>query len=185
MSNCYDVGNKITETLHVTDWIPSGQYVNLIVNDNFRGFYYLTETIKRNEKCRINVDETTGFVSEIDPYWWNEDIYVESLLIQQTTNAYKFTFKYPDSDEITQEELDEFKGCINELDSSIEKGTYPIYIDVESCARWLLAHQLLGSKDGAGSNVFLSGVIDGQSLKWGLCGILIRHLAFKAHLHQS
>lgn len=149
------IGNKITEIFHVADWIPAGQYVNLIVNDDFRGFYYLTETVKRNEKCRIDVDEATGYISEMDPYWWNEDVYVESSLIQQATNAYKFTFKYPDSDEITQEQLDVFKDYVDQLDASIATGGYPYYIDMESCARWLLAHQLLGSKDGAGSNVFL------------------------------
>lgn len=149
------IGNKVTEILKVADWVPAGKYVNLIVNDNFRGFYYLTETVKRNEKCRIDVDEATGYISEIDPYWWNEEVYVESSLIRQMTNAYKFTFKYPDSDEITQEQLDIFKDYIDLFDTSIATGGYPYYIDVESCARWLLAHQLLGSKDGAGSNVFL------------------------------
>ena len=156
------VGNKVTEILKVSGWIPAGEYVNLIVNDNFRGFYYLTETVKRNEKCRIDVEEATGYISEVDPYWWNEDIYVESSLIRQMTNAYKFTFKYPDSDEITQEQLDTFKGYIDQLDASIATGGYPCYIDVESCARWLLAHQLLGSKDGAGSNLYLIRR-DGQS----------------------
>lgn len=147
------VGNKITEILKVTDWIPAGQYVNLIVNDNFRGFYFLTENIKRNEKCRINVNEQTGYIAEIDPYWWNGEVnFVESPLLNST---YKFTFKYPDSDDITQGQLDNFKNYLNSFDASLTGGTYPLYIDVESCARWLLAHQLLGSKDGAGSNVFI------------------------------
>lgn len=149
------IGNKVTEILKVADWIPANMCVNLIVNGNYRGFYQLTETVKRNDKCRIDVDEATGYISEIDPYWWNEDVYVESTLIQQATNAYRFTFKYPDSDDITQEELSAFKEYLDLFDASIEKGTYPLYIDVESCARWLLAHQLLGSKDGAGSNVFI------------------------------
>ena len=147
------VGNKITEILRVCDWIPASNYVNLIVNGNFRGFYQLTETVKRNEKCRINVNEQTGYIAEIDAYWWNGEVNcVESPLLNRT---YKFTFKYPDSDDITQEQLDNFKNYLNSFDASLARGTYPLYIDVESCARWLLAHQLLGSKDGAGSNVFI------------------------------
>ena len=148
------IGNKMTEILHVTDWIPAGQYVNLIVNDNYRGFYFLTENVKRNEKCRIDVDETTGYISEIDPYWWNEDIYVGSTSLERY-KYYRMTFKYPDSDDITQEQLTCFSDYLGAFDNSITTGIYPLYIDVESCARWLLAHQLLGSKDGAGSNVFL------------------------------
>lgn len=148
------VGNKVTEILRVAEWVPASMYVNLIVNDDFRGFYQLTETVKRNEKCRIDVDETTGFISELDTYWWNEDVNVESSLLQKSSNRYRFTFKYPDSDDITQEQLGAFKTYIDSLDVSIINGTYPLFIDVESCARWLLAHQLLGSKDGAGSNVY-------------------------------
>ena len=148
------VGNKVTEILRVAEWVPASMYVNLIVNDDFRGFYQLTETVKRNEKCRIDVDETTGYISELDTYWWNEDVNVESSLLQKSSNRYRFTFKYPDSDDITQEQLGAFKTYIDSLDVSIINGTYPLFIDVESCARWLLAHQLLGSKDGAGSNVY-------------------------------
>ena len=146
------IGNKITEILQVADWIPDGEHVNLIVNDNFRGFYYLTETIKRNERCRINVDEQTGYISEIDPYWWNKDICVESP--QLLRNAYKFTFKYPDSSNITDEQLDNFREYLDLFNTSLKNGTYPLYIDVENCARWLLAHQILGTWDAAGSNMF-------------------------------
>lgn len=147
------IGNKITEILRVADWIPEGKYVNLIVNDDFRGFYYLTETIERNEKCRINVDEQTGYISEIDPYWWNKDVCVESPRLLR--NAYKFTFKYPDSSDITEEQLDAFREYLDLFDTSLTDGTYPLYIDVESCARWLLAHQILGTWDAAGSNMFI------------------------------
>ena len=148
------IGNKITEILKVTDWIPAGIYVNLIVNDDFRGFYMLTETIKRNEKCRINIDEETGFISELDPYWWNENLYVESSLLSKYWKTYAFTFKYPDSDEITEKQLGAFKEFLDLFDGTIETGRYPQLIDVESCARWLLAHQLLGTLDSAGSNLF-------------------------------
>ena len=154
------VGNKTTEILHVCDWVPASMYVNLIVNGDFRGFYQLTETVERNDKCRINVDEQTGYIAEIDPYWWNGEVnFVESPILR---NSYKFTFKYPDSDDITQEQLDAFREHIELLNASLTDGTYPLYIDVESCARWLLAHQLLGTLDAGGSNMFIIRR-DGQS----------------------
>ena len=154
------VGNKTTEILHVCDWIPASMYVNLIVNGDFRGFYQLTETVERNDKCRINVDEQTGYIAEIDPYWWNGVVnFVESPVLNI---SYKFTFKYPDSDDITQEQLDAFREHIELLNASLSDGTYPLYIDVESCARWLLAHQLLGTLDAGGSNMFIIRR-DGQS----------------------
>ena len=149
------VGCKVTELFRVTDWVPANICVNLIVNGNYRGFYVLIESVKRNENCRIDVDEETGYIAEVDPYWWNEDVYVESSLLQRTTlQQYRFTFKYPDSKDITEGQLAAFKAYIDLLDASITKGTYPLYINVESCARWLLAHQLLGTLDAAGSNIF-------------------------------
>ena len=148
------VGNKITEVFKVSEWIPASTYVNLIVNNNFRGFYLLTETIKRNPKCRIDVDEATGYISELDTYWWNEDVYIESILLSKTSKRYAFTFKYPNSDDITEEHLVTFKAFLDLFDDSIELGRYPQLINIESCARWLLAHQLLGTLDSAGSNIF-------------------------------
>lgn len=149
------VGNKVTEILKVFDWVPASKYVNLIVNGDFRGFYQLTETINRNEKCRINVEKYIGYISEIDPYWWNEDVYVESSFLLKISSPYQYTFKYPDSDDITEEQLAAFKEFVNLFDASMENGRYPQLINVESCARWLLAHQLLGTLDGAGSNMYL------------------------------
>lgn len=148
------VGNKVTEILKVADWIPSSMYVNLIVNNKYRGFYQLTETVKRNNKCRIDVEEATGYISEVDAYWWNTDVYVESSFLSKNSWPYNFTFKYPDSDDITQEQLEAFKDYLDIFEASIDNGTYPLFIDVESCARWLLAHQLLGTFDSAGSNIF-------------------------------
>ena len=145
------LGWQATKILRVSDWVPASQYVNLIVNGDFRGFYQLTETVKRNDKCRIDVDEQTGYITEIDPYWWNEDVSLESEI---TGKTYRFTFKYPDSDDITQEQLEAFGEYVGLFNASIKNGTYPLYIDVESCARWLLAHQILGTLDSAGSNVY-------------------------------
>jgi len=161
------IGNVVTEVLKVTEWVPDSRYVNLLFNGNFRGYYQLTETIKRNEMCRINVDKHTGYISEIDPYYWNEDVYVESSFLTDTSSPFQFTFKYPDSDDIIEEQLADFKAFIDLFDASIVSGCYPQLIDVESCARWLLAHQILGTLDGAGSNVYIIRRNDHSMLTMG------------------
>lgn len=161
------LGCKVTEALKVSDWVPAGRYVNLLLNGKFWGYYQLTETIKRNEKCRIDVDKSTGYISEIDPYYWNEDVYVESSFMRNNAYPYQFTFKYPDSDDITEEQLAAFKEFIDLFDSTLENGRYPQLLDVESCARWLLAHQLLGTMDGSGSNVYVLRRDDRSALKMG------------------
>lgn len=68
-----------------------------------------------------------------------------------------FTFKYPDSDDITDEQLSSISSYMNTVEEAIFKndGSAADYIDYESFARWILVHDILGSSDAAGSNMFL------------------------------
>lgn len=133
------------------EWTPAMKYVNVIINGNFQGVYALVEQVRRNERCRINVDKTTGYIIERDPYWWNEDVYF-------TTSEYRkeYTFKYPEEEDITQEQIDNVSGLVRQMEQSITAGTYDEYIDVPSWATWLLAHDILGTWDSGGSNIFLA-----------------------------
>lgn len=135
-------------------WTPQGEYVNVIVNREYFGFYFLSESVERNDKCRINVDKKTGFIFEFDTYWWNEKLYVQSPIL--TTKSQNYTFKYPDSDDITDEQLEYFTQMIYQVENSLLNGTYPEYLDVESFAAWMLAHDLLGNWDSGGSNMYLT-----------------------------
>ena len=145
------IGFKMNEMVGL-QWTPGYQYVNLVVNGDYRGIYMLAESVDRNADCRLNVDKNTGYVFELDAYWWNEDLYVESSFPE----SLNYTFKYPDSDDITEEQLSYFQKHIQEMEASLEDGTYPNYIDVESFAKWMLARDILGDMDGAGANIFLT-----------------------------
>lgn len=149
------IGNKVNEIMQIGTWTPACQYVNLFINDSFCGLYILTESIERNTDCRIDVDKATGYIAEVDPYWWNEDVSVESEIYKLNTSPFKFTFKYPDSDDITSDQLNGFKQFIDVVDSSVKDGNYEDYIDLDSWARWFLGHQILGTKDYAGSNCYM------------------------------
>ena len=145
------IGFKINELVG-SQWTPGYQYVNLVLNGDYRGIYMLVESVDRNADCRLNVDKNTGYVFELDAYWWNEDLYVESSFPE----SLNFTFKYPDSDDITVEQLSYFQELIPEVEASLEDGTYPNYIDVESFAKWMLAHDILANTDPNGSNIFFT-----------------------------
>lgn len=143
------IGLKISQLMGL-GWAPAYEYVNLIMNGEYRGIYMLIESVDRNADCRINVDKNTGYVFERDAYWWNEDVYF-------TTNMHKeYTFKYPDDDDITEEQIDYIKGVMNTVESAIADGSYADYIDVNSFASWLLAHDILGTYDSGGSNIYLT-----------------------------
>ncbi len=133
-------------------WAPAAELVNVVMNGTYRGIYMLAEQVKCNNDCRIDVDEDTGYIIEYDPYWWNEDVYFNSSIRYD----YNYTFKYPDSDDVTQEQIDYIQGVTDRVEASLDDGTYPDYINVPSFARWMLTHDLLGTYDSGGSNMFLS-----------------------------
>ena len=132
-------------------WEPKARFVNLTVNGDYRGVYMLSESVKRDSKCRIDVDQATGYIVEFDPYWWNEDVYFAT-----TRHEKKYTFKYPDDDEVTESQIGYIKGVLDALEDALWSGAYPSLIDVESMAIWLMAHDILGTNDAGGSNIFLT-----------------------------
>lgn len=170
------VGFKINE-LAKLQWTPAFQYVNVIMNGSYEGIYILMESVKRNTKCRLDVSDT-GYIAEYDPYFWNEDVFVWSNLNWITWLPMNYTFKYPDSEDITQEQIDYFATYIDKVEDSLHDGSYPDYIDVESFARWMIARDILGNSDGAGSNIFFTKYDNTPNSKimmanlWDLDGIM-------------
>ena len=141
-------GFKISQLVGMT-WTPRHHFVNVVMNGSYRGVYLLCESVKRNTDCRLNVDKT-GFIFELDPYWWNEDVYVNS----SKSPSYNYTFKYPDSDDITEEQLAYMQSLVSTYEPSLKKKYYPDLIDVRSFAAWCLVHDIAGTKDGGGCNLY-------------------------------
>ena len=160
------IGLKVNELMEM-QWTPQFRFVNLVFNGDFRGLYLLIESVGRNADCRINVDKNTGFIVELDPYWWNESVYLPSS-VELPLN---YTFKYPDDEDVTEEQMSYIGQVLLEAESAMEdsNGMYEKKIDVESFARWMLAHDILGNTDGAGSNIFLTKYDDTEAslLKMG------------------
>ena len=145
-------GFMVNSIVNKGEWTPAYKYVNLYMNNNYRGVYILCESIERENNCRIYVDKSEGYIFELDPYWWLEDVYFDTSF----TNATKrFTFKYPDSDDIEDSQIEYIQSYMQEVEKAIKAGNYSDYIDVESFARWLIAHEILGTWDSAGSNIYL------------------------------
>lgn len=142
-------GFKVNELVKMT-WTPRHRFVNVVINDSYRGAYLLCESVKRNPDCRLNVDKTTGFIYEFDPYWWNESLYVTS----SQHPSYGYTFKYPDEDDVTEEHLAYMQALVTAYETSLNDGTFSDFIDVRSFAGWCLVHDLLGTKDAGGTNMF-------------------------------
>ena len=145
------VGFEISRLLE-EEWTPAGTYVNVMFNGDYRGMYYLVESIERNEKCRINVSES-GFIMEHDPYWWNEN---GEYIVSDHNPKLNFTFKYPDYEDVTESQLLAIEAALQRYEKSLANGEYADVIDIESFAKWILGHDILGTWDGAGANLYLS-----------------------------
>jgi len=146
--NLFTFAGFTTSRLVGMIWVPDGKYVNVVMNGIYRGVYLLTEQVKRNPDCRLKVDKNCGYIFECDIYWWNEDVYVTSC----DAPGYNYTFKYPDEDDITEEQLAYMQGLVNAYEASLNDGTYPDMIDVRSFAAWCLIHDVMGTQDGGGCN---------------------------------
>lgn len=131
---------------------PEYEYVNLVLNGEYRGVYTLAESVERNEKCRIITNET-GFITEKDCYWWNENgEYFNSIW----STGFNWTMKYPDFEDMTDEQKDYLQEMVTKFEEIIQTEQYDEFIDVDSFARWLIVHDILGTGDGGGTNFFLA-----------------------------
>lgn len=141
-----------TSELMGQEWTPSYNVVNLWMNGFYRGLYILCEPVTVNSDSRIQVDEKDGYVVEADPYWWTEDICFPSSL---TAPQLKFTYKYPDPEDITDEWHEAVSSDVLAHEATISDGTFDGHYDCESFAKWLLGWDLLGSDDTAGGNMYI------------------------------
>ena len=154
------IGLKLSEIMQFP-WTPKYTPCNIFINGDYRGCYLLIESVKKNNSCRIDVDDT-GYIVERDPYWWSENKYFSTNYFS-SDKGYRWTWKYPDDDLVTFSQEQYITDYINNAEESINNDTYEKYIDVLSFARWVLAHDILGTRDSGGSNLYVSKYDDSQN----------------------
>ena len=148
------VGFEIGEIIGM-DWTPAYAYVALFVNGEYRGVYILAEGVEQSEaRCDVS-DE--GYVIEMDAYWWNEDMHFTTPLSESSPT--KYTFKYPDAEDFdeTSQRYTYIKQYMTDLENAlISGGDVSQYMDLQTFAKWLLAHDILATYDSGGSNIYLT-----------------------------
>ena len=133
-------------------WQPRLGYVNLIINGDWRGCYILIEPVDEdNENYQLS---DTGFLIENDGYWWKEnEVYFKSDHLYYNM---EYTVKSPNYLKVTDADLKKMKQYMDRVEESIfVNGDYADYIDVDSFVSWILAHDVIGTRDNGGSNMFL------------------------------
>ena len=147
-----DVGTTIKQPIGINvsrffgqEWEPSYQYVNLILNGRYRGCYILSETINEAKK-HIDFDD---YLAEYDVYYWNSNNHFFRTKFTPINMGY--TIKHPYYNEKIIERIER---DINEYENDLFEENKLEKIDIESFASWLLIHDLLGTYDAYGTNLF-------------------------------
>lgn len=136
------------------EWSPNCRIVNLVLNGDFRGLYILTDQVERSRnRCDI---EKSGFLIEKDAYWFGESVWFDTVHGHDNQGMdLRYTFKYPDSEDVNDDILCTIRDYMNDFESALYRGEdISKYIDLHSFAIVLLAYDILGSIDSAGSNIF-------------------------------
>ena len=136
-------------------WTPRGKFVELYVNGDFRGNYYLCEQIKI-DKNRVDIDKiedadddiTGGYILEFDIY-----ATLEKNHFHTKYRNYPVEIKEPDDDVIYSNEHPAFvyiKEYVDSVEKVFEYGTYEEVqqlIDVKSFADYFLVYNVVGNME--------------------------------------
>ena len=134
------------------DWTPRGRFVEVVLNDEHIGNYYLCEHIKIDEN-RVNIQEmestdvsseaiTGGYLIELDIY------YDEVNKFRSTIKDLPYMIKEPDEDALVQEQLDYLKNYVDEMEHALYDDAlfatekYLEYMDIDSHIDWWFVHEL-------------------------------------------
>ena len=155
-------------------WTPRCRSVELVLNGEHKGTYVLIEQV-RVDKYRVNIKD--GYLLESDFHYDNEiqwmDPHGRSV---EFSNGIPFGIKYPDSDEITPEQIQEAKDLVYRTAEAIygpdfrdpEKG-YASVIDVDSFIDYWIVFEVMGNHElGNPGSVFYHWERGGK-LKAGPC----------------
>ena len=150
-------------------YVPHSDFVDVVINGEYLGNYCLTDSVKEGTN-RLAVNEKMsnsggiGIIAELDGYYSNEPKY---FISEVKKNPY--TFKYPDAEDndiSVYSAITAFGDYVNRFEHAFyDENTsddWRNYIDIESFARWFLAHNILANID---TNYFLSKKTSDDSSK--------------------
>lgn len=135
------------------DWTPRGKFVEVVLNGQHIGNYYLCEQIKV-DKNRVNITEmkakdiegdalTGGYLMELDTY------FDEVNKFKSAIKNLPYMFKDPDEDVLQSAQLTYFENYINTMeeklyaDNWLENRDYTEYMDLESFVDWWFVYELM------------------------------------------
>ncbi len=155
-------------------WTPSFRPLEVVLNGDYIGLYFLTETIRIDEN-RVNIYEqqdketnpdliTGGWLVEVDNY------HDENQITIPENNRWNLTLRYHSPEDLSDAQLEwftnEFKTINTAIYSSDKTSTdWEEYIDVESMARFFILQEVMDNPDGFHGSFYLYKDI-GDNARW-------------------
>lgn len=158
-------------------WTPSQEPVELVVNGDYRGIYFLTESI-RVEKDRVDIAEqkdnetdaeliTGGYIIELDNNPATEQIYIEELSFfpDRATRTLMITPSTPETYSVAQRNF--ITGQINIINELIGTNNDSLwnYLDIDDAVKFYLVHEILSNLEAYSGSTYLY-LNRGENEKW-------------------
>ncbi|MDE6323814.1 MAG: CotH kinase family protein [Paramuribaculum sp.] len=145
-------------------WTPDFRPVEVVLNDDYIGLYFLTETIRIDEN-RVNIHEqqdqetnpdkiTGGWLVEVDNY------HDECQITIPENSGWNLTLRYHSPEDLSSAQLqwltDEFNAINKAIYSTDKTSTaWEQYLDVESMARFFILQEVMDNPDGFHGSFYL------------------------------
>ena len=145
-------------------WTPSFRPVEVVLNGDYLGLYFLTETIRIDEN-RVNICKqsdmetnpeliTGGWLVEVDNY------HDENQITIPECSRWSLTLRYHSPEVLSAAQrqwlTDEFKSINAAIYSADKTSTaWENYIDVESMARFFILQEVMDNSDGFHGSFYL------------------------------
>lgn len=138
-------------------WAPRVRYVEVWINDDYRGLYCISEKIMRDDN-RVDIkkldasstDLSGGYILESAPADGHKSKPIEiETQIRTDREGINFIFKYPKAKNITQAQrlwikdyLDEFETVLRSDNYKNQFNGYRKYINEDSFIDWTILHEM-------------------------------------------
>lgn len=131
-------------------WTPRGEFVEVILNGEHIGNYYLCEHIKV-DKNRVNIDELeddvtdSGYIFELDTYFDEVNKF--------RSQYFNLPYMFKDPDEVNSAQFSFMQDYVNNMEASLNSSSrfaareYTEYLDVDSFIDWWLVHEITGNQE--------------------------------------
>lgn len=160
-------------------WTPAQQPVEVVINNNYRGLYFLTESI-RIEKNRVNITElddlvsdptlaSGGYLVELDNYDEDNQIRMEekSCVGGHHLDMLRITFDTPEEYSDLQRRFvtDQFSAMNDAVGAN--SNTLWQYLDMDDAARYYIVEEIISHTESFHGSTYLFRD-RGEGQKWHL-----------------